>query len=151
MTLGVGNDNKLYYNSATAASPTWVLICIVGNVSVDINIGNAEVDLRCSNWLLGLPSKLSGGFNFTLATHPGNTVFDALRGIALARTPKQFASADGLIATSGTQAFKGFAHFTAFPLNQETQSLKTGDATLGLSYVEEPAGTLIEPSWVTIA
>ena len=148
--LAVGNDMKLYHNTGTNAAPVWVEVNIVGDVSVDINIGNAEVDLRVSNWLLGLPSKLTGGFNIALANHIGNSVFATLRGYALARTIKQYASANAAIATSGTQYFKAFAHFTAFPWNQPTQEMSNGDATLAFSYAEE-ASTLVEPAWVIVA
>jgi len=148
--LSVGNDNRLYYNSATAASPTWLPICIVGNVSLDINISEAEVDLRCSSWVMGLPAKLSGGINFTMARDIGGTAHDVLRGYALARTPKQYAIASGEIATSATQYLKAFMFFTAFPWNQETQNMAQGDCSLKMAWVEEPAGTLIQPTWVTV-
>lgn len=150
MTLSVGNDMKLYHNTGTNASPVWVLIDIVGDVSVDINIGNAEVDLRVSSWLLGLPTKLSGGMNMALANHVGNSVFATLRGYALARTIKQYASVNTLIATSGAQYFKSFCHFTAFPWNQPTQEVSNGDAQMAFSYAEE-SSALVEPAWVIVA
>ena len=149
MGLKVGNDMKFYYNSGTDASPTWVLIDCIGDLTVNISIGEAEVDLRKSNWLLAIPSKLSGSFDFTLANNIGNTVFDALRGFALARTQKQFASADAAIATSGTEYFKAFGFFSEFPWGQPTQEVSSHDATVSLGYSEE-SGSLVEPAWATV-
>lgn len=149
MALKVGNDLKLYYNSGTDASPTWVEIKIVGDVTVDLNVSDAEVDLRVSSWVLNLPAKLTGGINFTMANDIGGTVFDALRGFAFARTQAQFASANENIATSGTEYFKAFAYFSAFPWGQETQSMSSHDCTMSLGYTEE-SGSLVEPSWATI-
>jgi len=149
MSLKVGNDMKFYYNSATDASPTWVLINEIGDLTVDFNINDAEVDLRVSNYLLGLPSKITGGFTLTIANNPGATVFDVLRAAALARTVQQYASADALIATNGTEYFKAFCHFTAFPWAQPTQEMSSHDATLSLSYHEE-AGSIVEPAWVVV-
>lgn len=146
MALVVGNDLKLYYNTGTDTSPVWVEINIVGDVTVNINIGEAEVDLRVSDWVLALPAKLSGGFEFTLANHIGDTNWDALRALALARTQKQFASANGAIATVGTEYFKAYAFFTAFPWSQPTQEMSSGDCTLALGYTEE-SSTLVEPAW----
>ena len=80
MALKVGNDLKLYYNTGTDASPTWVEVKIVGDVTVDLNVSDAEVDLRVSSWVLNLPAKLSGGINFTLANDIGGTEYDQLRG-----------------------------------------------------------------------
>ena len=148
MTLSVGNDLKLYYNTGTDASPVWVEIDRVGDVTVNINIGEAEVDLRVSNWVLNLPAKLSGSIDVTLASDIGGTVWDALRVLAMARTQAQFASASADIATSGTEYFKAYSFFTAFPWGQPTQELASGDSSLSLGYTEE-AGSLVEPSWDT--
>ncbi len=148
--LTVGQDNKLYYNSATNASPTWVLIDKVGDVTLSMSISEAEVDLRVTDYLLGLPAKISASLNLNLASDPGGTVHDALRTAALARTAKQMAVASGAIATSGTQYFKAFMHFTEFPWAQETQSLSRREATMKLTYAEESAAA-VYPSWVTVA
>ena len=146
MGLKVGNDMKLYYNSGTNASPTWVEIQKVGDVTVPMSAGVAEVDLRESNWLLNLASKLSGGYEFSLANDIGGTVYDALRGFFIARTAKQFASVDGDIAVSGAEGFKAFGQFTDFPWSQPTQEMSSHDVVVSLSYTEE-SGSLVEPSW----
>lgn len=146
MGLKVGNDMKFYYNTGTDATPTWVEINMIGDLTVDINIGEAEVDLRVSNWLMNLPSKLSGAFNVTFANDVGGTVFDALRAFALGRTQAQYASANAAIATSGTNYFKAFCFFSAFPWAQQTQQMSSHDARLSLGYTEE-SGSLVEPAW----
>ena len=148
MTLKVGNDMKLYYNTGTDASPTWNEINIVGDVTVDLNVGDAVVDLRESNWLLNLPAKLSGSMSIMLANHIGDTDYDVLRGYFFNRTQAQFASADGAIATSGTEYFKAFCYFSAFPWSQPTQEMSSHDATLSLGYTEE-SSALVEPAWAT--
>lgn len=148
MGLKVGNDHKLYYNSGTNASPTWVEIKIVGDVNVPIDISAAQIDLRITNFVLGLPAKITPALEFFLAADIGGTVYDALRGFALARTQKQYASANGNIATSGTQWFKQFAFFTSFPWNQPTQEIASGDCVLGAGYTEE-SSALVEPAWGT--
>lgn len=150
MGLKVGNDLKLYYNTGTDASPTWVEIDKVGDVTVNINIAEAEVDLRISNWVLNLPAKLSGSIDVALASDIGGTVWDALRALALGRTQAQFASANADIASVGTELFKAFCFFSSFPWGQPTQELSSGDASLALGYTEE-ATALVEPGWTTIS
>ena len=150
MSLAVGNDLKLYYNTGTDASPTWSEICQTGDISVDLSCNDAEVDLRCTNWLLNLPAKLSGGINLKLAFNPGNTVYDALRGMFFSRTVKQFAVANGAIATTGTEYFKAFAYFSSFNWSLATQEMSSHDAKLSLAY-EEESGSLVEPAWGTIS
>lgn len=149
MALKVGNDMKLYYNSGTDASPTWVLIDIVGDVTVETNINDAEVDLRISTWLLNLPSKFSGSININLANDFQGTVYDVLHGYQQNRTITQYASADAAIATQDTEYFKAFCHFSAFPWAQPTQEVSMHDAVLSLSYKEE-SGSLVEPAWAVV-
>jgi hypothetical protein len=148
MALKVGNNMKLYYNTGTNASPTWVEIKMVGDVTVNLGVNEAEVDLRVTSWVLNLPAKNTGGFEFTLANDIGGTVYDALRVLALARTIKQFASANADIAVSATQYFKAFAFFNNFPWSQPTQEIASHDAGLALAYQEE-SGSLVEPAWAT--
>ena len=148
MALKVGNDMKFYYNTGTNASPTWVLISMIGDLTVDISIGEAEIDLRITNWMLSRPSKLSGSFSVAFANDIGGTVYDALRAFALARTQAQFASANAAIATSGTEYFKAFGYFSAFPWAQPTQEVSSHDATIAFGYSEE-ASALVEPAWAT--
>jgi len=147
MGLSVGNDMKLYHNTGTNASPTWVEMPRVGDVTVDLNLGEAEVDLRESYWLLNLPSKLSGSISVMLANDPGHaTVFDVIRGYFFNRTVKQYASANAAIATAGTNYFSAFCFISSFPWAQPTQEMSSHDMTLALAYHEE-SNVLITPSW----
>lgn len=149
MTIKIGNDLKLYYNTGTVASPTWGEIKQVGDVTLDLNVGEAEVDLRESTWLLNLPTKLSTSLNIALASNPGGTIFDILRGYFLNRTVKQYAIASGPIATSGTNYFKCAWFISAFPWAQPTQEMSSHDMVLSPGYLED-AGALVEPSWVIV-
>lgn len=150
MGLKVGNVMKMYYNTGTDDSPTWTEIKKVGDVTVDLGVNDAEVDLRISDWILNLPAKNTGSFSLSLANDIGGTVFDALRGFAFARTIKQFASADADIATSGTEYFKAFGYFSAFPWAQPTQEMSSHDTTISLAYEEDASNELVEPSWNTV-
>lgn len=150
MGLVVGNDLKLYYNTGTDASPVWVEIDKVGDVTLNISINEAEVDLRISNWVLAMPAKLSGSFDIALANDIGGTVWDALRALALGRTQAQFASANADIDTNGTELFKAFGFFSSFPWSQPTQDVSSGDASIALGYHEE-SDVMIEPGWTTIS
>jgi hypothetical protein len=149
MGLKVGNDLKLYYNAGTDASPTWTEMTMVGDVTVNLGVNPAEVDLRISTWLMNLPSKLTASFDVSMANDIGGTVYDALRAIAFARTATQFASANANIATSGTEYFKAFCFFASFPWGQPTQEMSSHDVTLELAYHEE-SGSLVEPAWDTV-
>ena len=150
MTLAVGNDHKLYYSSGTPSSPTWTSICIVGNVNLNLTANTAEVDLRCTNWLMNLASKLTGDLSMTLAAHVGNATWTVLRAAFFARTVLQMAIANANIATPTTEYFKAYMFFSAFPWNQPTQELSDGEATMALAYVEE-TNQVVSPTWNVVA
>jgi len=149
MTLRVGNDNKLYYNTGTHASPVWVLIEIVGDVTLDQGVNEAEVDLRILDYIVNLPAKKTTGVTVMIANHFGNTVFDALKTIFENKTATQFAITDIAIATSGAEFFKLFAFASAWPWNQATQELSQHDVTLSPVYFEEAAVVIPPPSATT--
>lgn len=150
MPLIIGHDCKLYYNTGTDASPTWNVIDIVGDVTLtDLGAGDAEVNLRLSDWVLNLPAKLRAAIEFMLANNIGGTDFDNLRGYALGRTIKQYAVVNGDITTSANQYFKAFCHITAFPWAQPIEEMTSHDCRLSLSYHEE-SGSPVYPSWATV-
>lgn len=146
MTLKIGADFKLYYNTGTDASPTWVLVEIVGDVTVPLSLSTAEIKLRASSWDLGLPARHSAGFEFFLANDIDGTEWEALRGYFFSKTVVQYASTNGAIAASGVEYFSAFAHFEDFPWDQPLSEVSSHACKLALSYQVE-SGSLIEPSW----
>ena len=146
MTLRVGNDNKFYYNTGTDASPVWVLIEIVGDVTLDQGVNEAEVDLRILDYVVNLPSKKTTGVTATIANHFGNAVFDALKTIFENKTKTQYAISDIAIATSGAEFFKLFAFASAWPWAQATQEMSQHEVTLSPAYFEE-SSIVIPPQW----
>lgn len=149
--LKIGGNWKLYYNSNTNASPTWVEIKKVGDVVLNIEVGEAPVEIRETNWNLNLPARFTiSSIDAMLATDIAGTVWEALRGFFFGRTAKQYAICNDTIATSGTQGFKLFAFWKTFPINQPLAEMVRGDAALSPAYVEE-SSALVEPTWFTIS
>ena len=148
MTLRVGNDNKLYYNTGTNAAPTWVLIEIVGDVTLNQGVNEAEVDLRLLDYIVNLPAKKTTGVTAALANHFGNTVYDAIKTIFENKTHTQYAISDIAIATSGAEYFKLFAFASSWDWSQATQQLSAHDVTLSPAYQEE-AAAVVPPAWAT--
>ncbi len=146
MVLRVGNDNKFYYNTGTNAAPVWVLIEIVGDVTLDQGVNEAEVDLRILDYIVNLPAKKTTGVTAMIANQFCNTVFDALKTIFENKTKTQFAISDIAIATSGAEYFKLYGFASAWPWSQATQELSQHDVTLSPAYFEESA-VVVPPQW----
>lgn len=143
----VGKDCKLYLNSGTNATPTWVEIKKAINVSANLGKGEADVSARFSSWKLSKGALKELEISFTYRHKAGaDTVFDSLLSAYLTGTPKQFAVMDAAITESGAQGPKAFCEIFSMNLTQELENSAEYEFTLKPTYVEE-TGTLIEPTW----
>lgn len=145
----VGASCKLYYNSATHASPTWVLIANAVDVNPSISKNYGDGSSRASGWKKNLPAlkdlSCSFGYRYKNGT---DTVFDALRTAALANTPIELFFADGLAATTGTEGIRAY-----FDLAMgEDQPLEDGVlATFdGVHTMFYESSAVVDPDWYVV-
>lgn len=144
-----GDACVLAYNSATDASPTWVEITKCKDLSFPIDIGEAEANARDNEFKSSEPTLIGIEITFGYQYEPGtDSVFDALITAALARTAKQFAIADGTIATSGTRYLKAFCKIFKIDNDQPLDGVETKGFTLKPCRHYESA-VLKKPSWNT--
>lgn len=146
----VGLDCKLYYNSATNASPTWVLVGDCIDASSGIATTMVEVASRASNYKGNLPGLVTFSGTFTLLhTIGSNSVITALTGMATGRTAKQFAFMDQLINTNTAKGMRFFAYIENMELGAALEEAATWDITLAPAYALEST-SLVEPSWYVV-
>lgn len=146
----VGLDAKLYYNSATNASPTWVLVGDTIDASSSIATTMVEIASRASVYKGNLPGLVNFAGTFTLLhTIGSNTVITALTGMATGRTAKQFAFMDGLINTNTSKGMKFFAYVENMELGGGLEEGQTWDISLAAAYALE-SSALVEPSWYVV-
>jgi hypothetical protein len=148
----VGFDCKLYYNTGTHASPTWVLIPRAINVSVpDFGCNQVATPSRGSNFEAFLNGLIRTGLNFTYAYKAGtDTVLTALLGMVTGRTAKEFAVMDGAIATTGSRGLRAYFNIENAPWNQELEGRMEVDFTLKPAYFEE-SGSKVDPDVYVVA
>lgn len=153
MPCEVGFDHKLYYNSATHASPTWVEVAQVGDLSADVLRRLAEVLIRESRWPGNCVGSFDATITFPMLYNPGGTAFDALRTMFFANgssAHKQFYIADGASGTSGTQGLRIACVMENFPWKSNLNAPSMIDqVTLRPAYFEE-SGSRVEPDWYTV-
>ncbi len=152
MSAKTGAQMNLYYNSGTHASPTWVEIEEVGDVSIaDFSMGIAELKRRGNSFTKGLATLLQQiAIEFRLIHGVGATVFDTLRAAFLAGTVKEYAIMNGAIATSGTQGLRMFGIIEQFPWDQPLEDVSGHDVRVVCAYAEE-GGSEVDPDWYTIS
>lgn len=146
----LGRDCYLYYNSATAATPTWVLIAQAVDVSFTIDKNYGDVSSRASAWKKNKAAlkDLSVSFGYRYKAAVTDAVFDALRAKAIANTETELFVADGLAATAGTE---GIRVFVDFAMGRE-EPLEDGvlipfECKHVIAY---ESGAVVDPSWYTV-
>lgn len=142
----IGNDCKSYYNSATHASPTWVLIADAVDVRVNLTKGEAELLTRASAWAKTKGGKKRGTIELDYVHQGGTTVFTALQGFFFANTVTEFAFMDGAIATSDSQGFRAYCEVFGMSQPQEIESWVVHTFTLKPAYQVESAA-VVDPDW----
>jgi len=146
-----GDLCRAYYNTGTDAVPVWVEVNKCKDLWFPFQLGEAEADARDNEWRSMEPTLIGVEITFGYQYEPGaDTVFDALITMALARTSKQFAIADGDIATSGTRYLKAFCKVFGVGNEQPLDGVETKEFTLKPCRKKE-AAALIKPAWVTVA
>lgn len=139
----------LYYNTGTNASPVWVEISKAKDVNFPISLGEADSSARDNEFKTSEPTLIGIELTFGYQYEPGtDTVFSALMTMALARTDKQFAAADGNVATTGTNYLKFYGKIFGLSGDQPLDGVETKEITLKPVRHYE-SSVLIKPSWNT--
>lgn len=146
-----GLDAKLYYNSGTHASPTWVLIADAIDASSSIATTMVEIASRASNYGGNLPGlvKFSGTFTL-LHTLGSNSVITALTGMSTGRTAKEFAFMDQLIATTGSKGMRFFAYIESMDLGAGLEEGEAWDISLASAFAIESSAK-VDPDWYVVS
>lgn len=147
-----GLDCKLYYNSGTHATPTWVEIKKARDVALsDFGVNPVEANSRESPNEAYTPGLVKNGATFTyLHTRGADTVRDAMIAMVTGRTAKEFALMDGGIALVGARGLRCFFLMEKFAYSQDLEGNQVWDASLKPAYVIE-AGAKVEPDLYVIA
>ena len=147
----VGHECKLYYNTGTNASPTWVEVGRAVDVSVPMTKGEADASRRESSWKRTRGGLKDMGIDFGYRHKPGaDAVFDALWDSFINGTAIEMFVADGPVGTNGSQGPRGFVEVMGIPLEQGLEEAATLNISAKLTDWEE-ASALVEPNWYEVS
>lgn len=146
-----GHDAKLYYNSGTNASPTWVEITHAIDVAMsDYGVNAVAANARSSNYEGFVPGLIKSGATFTYLHKRGtDSVRTALLAMISGRTSVQFSIMDGGILLVGAVGLRAFFLLEKFAMTQGQEGAMVWDASLKPSTYYE-SGSLVSPSIVVI-
>jgi len=146
----VGQECKLYYNTGTHASPTWVEVTRAINVNVSISKSEADQASRTSSWRKSRGALKDLEISFTYRKKQGtDTVFDALQAAALAGTVYEYAVLDGAATLAGVQGIRAFCELMTLNNGQDLEASEEVEFTAKPTYHEESSAE-VDPDWYEV-
>ena len=147
-----GHSMKLYRNTGTIVSPTWVELTEVGDVSIpDMSRGMAELKRRASDFTKNIASLIQSiAIEFRLWHGMDATNFDALQAAFFAGTVEQWAIMNGDIAVSGTEGLTMPVLIEQFPWDQPLEDVSGHDVRVVAAYMEDANSTEVDPAWLVV-
>lgn len=145
-----GLECKLYYNTGTHASPTWVEITRAINVSFSISKGEADQSSRTSGWRKTKGTLKDLEITFTYRKKQGtDTVFDALQAATIAGTVYEYAVLDGANTETGAQGIRAFCELMSLGNTQDLESSEEVEFSMKPTYHEESSAE-VDPDWYEV-
>jgi hypothetical protein len=147
----VGKWMFFYYNSATAATPTWVLISEIGDLNIsDLSRNLAELKRRANPFTKNLPALINSiAVEFKLIFGLQQVMHAILRGAFFSATVFQYAIMNDAIALEDTEGLLLPAIIEQFPWNQPLESVSDHDVRLATAYWIS-GGQEIDPAWLIV-
>jgi len=134
MSVRVGLDCQLYFNTGTWGTPVWNPVGLTIDASLSLGKSMAEVKSRASRWQQSVPTLKSGPITFNMIREVSDLDHDLIRDYYINDTLKSWAFADGAIATTGTQYFKAEYYVEKFDIGQPLEGHETVDVGLSMGY-----------------
>lgn len=131
----IGLDCILAYDaageSAVYASPTWVTLAYVKDLTLPISKATADVTTRAANgWRQRAGTLKEGSLQFGYKHVPGDTGFDELWESFINNTRILMFVADGPVATAGTEGLIAWFEVTKMDIAQELEGAQMYDVEL---------------------
>jgi len=146
MSVKLGMDAKLYRNTGTYETPTWVEITNAKDVSLNLEKGEADVTTRANQgWRATVGTLKDGSVEFEMVWDTLDAGFTAIQEAYFDGTPLEVAVMDGDIATSGSQGLRATMAVTNFSRNEPLEEAITVSVTLKPTYADNA------PEWMEVA
>jgi len=144
MGAKAGFEGYLYYNSATWATPTWVAIDVVRDVTANSEKGEVTVTSRGDN---GIQRTIAGiredGFEFECIKKTDDAAWQYLKDAYFNGTNVELLALEGPVGTSGNEGLRAECVVLSFGDGQGFEDAQT------TSVSAKPTDTTNDPEWFT--
>ena len=140
----IGLNAKVYRNTGSWGTPTWVEVTNIQDVSLAMEAGEFAGNTRGSKWKKFARTLLEAGVELNMLHKPGYAGQVAIRNAFLDGTLIDLAIMDGAITTSGNEGLR--AEMAVLSYNRE-EPLEEG---LTVSSTVKPGISANEPEWKVV-
>lgn len=148
MGVKLGLDARLYMNSGTYASPTWLELKKVRDLTLNLETGEADVSTRDNEgWRATVSTLKDASLEFELVIDPEDSGYASIVGSFLENEPIEFVVLDGPVSGAGSvgsQGLRATFRISNFSRNEALEEAVTASVTAKPTYSEHP------PVWMTV-
>ncbi|MEO2031485.1 MAG: phage tail tube protein [Planctomycetaceae bacterium] len=145
MTIKLGMEAKLYRNTGTYASPTWVEMLNVKDVTLNLEADEADVTTRGNaGWRATIAALKDGSIEYEMVWDTADPDFTAIQQAFFGNTEIEFAVMDGDITASGSQGLRATMSITNFSRSEALEEV------IGVSVTAKPTYADNAPEWMTV-
>jgi hypothetical protein len=142
----LGLNGYAYYNTGSNATPAWVLIDNIMDVSLSFTKETTDITVRGGGgYTLKVGTLKDFSVSFGMVYDTDETSFLYVKDAFIDNTIVQYAFCDGPIATVGTEGFKAYCDITNFSRNESLRDAFKVDTELSAAYFVE-GGSIIPPT-----
>lgn len=145
MASVLGLEAKIYRNTGNYASPTWVELTNVKDVTLTLEKDFADTSTRAANgWKTGRATLKNAKVDFSMLWDTSDAGFTAISGAFFNNTTIEFAVLSGASNTNGSQGLRATMDVVNFSRKEPLNEALTVDVSL------QPAPSNNAPSWMTV-
>lgn len=146
MGIKLGMEAKLYRNTGDFATPVWVELTNVKDLTLSLEKGEADVTTRANGGWRALAGTLKdGSIEFEMVWDTQDAGFTAIKDAWFNDTPIEFAVMDGDVAASGSQGLRATMEVFNFSRNEPLEEAVTVSVTIKPTYAANA------PQWMEVA
>jgi len=144
MSTRLGMDAKLYRNTGDYATPVWVEVSNVKDVTLNLEKGEADVTTRANGgWRATVGTLKDASIEFQMVWDTVDAGFDAIRQAFFNNTPLEFAVMDGDITDPDSEGLRATFDIFNFTRNEALEEAILVDVSIKPTYADNA------PEWIT--
>jgi len=144
MGIKLGMDAKLYRNTGDYATPVWVEVSNVKDVTLNLEKGEADVTTRANGgWRATVGTLKDASIEFQMVWDTVDAGFDAIRQAFFNNTALEFAVMDGDITDPDSEGLRATFDIFNFTRNEALEEAILVDVSIKPTYADNA------PEWIT--